>query len=75
MDVTTVHERYLRCCNEHRLDELGEYVSPQVSGSGPAGGLAAYVEGVKAVVTGFPDLQWELLRVVRDALTTAQVET
>ncbi|WP_432542658.1 ester cyclase [Kineococcus sp. SYSU DK002] len=59
-DVVAVYERYLACCNEHRVGDLGEFVADDVSGSGPVDGLAAYVEGVAAVIRGFPDYRWEL---------------
>jgi predicted ester cyclase len=59
-DVVALYERYLACCNEHRFDQLGEFVSEQVSGSGPIDGLTAYIDGVKAVTAGFPDYHWEL---------------
>jgi len=68
-DVLAVYEAYLRCCNEHRVDDLGEFVAEDVSGSGPVDGLAAYVEGVRAVVTGFPDYRWELQEVLVDGDT------
>ena len=63
-DVVALYERYLARCNEHRFDQLGEFVSEQVSGSGPVDGLAAYIEGVKAVCTAFPDYHWELQELV-----------
>jgi predicted ester cyclase len=70
-DVVAVYERYLACCNEHRFDELGELVSEQVSGSGPVDGLAAYIEGVEAVCTGFPDYHWDLQELVVEENTIA----
>jgi predicted ester cyclase len=63
-DVVAVYERYLARCNEHRFDDLGEFVSEQVSGSGPVDGLAGYIDGVKAVCTAFPDYHWELQQLV-----------
>ena len=63
-DVVALYERYLARCNEHRLDQLGEFVSEQVSGSGPVDGLAGYIDGVKAVCTAFPDYHWELQELV-----------
>jgi predicted ester cyclase len=63
-DVVAVYERYLARCNEHRFDDLGEFVSQQVSGSGPVDGLAGYIDGVKAVCTAFPDYHWELQQLV-----------
>ena len=66
-----MYERYLTRCNEHRVDELGEFVSEQVSGSGPVDGLSGYVEGVKAVCTAFPDYHWELQELVVEQDTIA----
>jgi predicted ester cyclase len=54
------YEQYLACCNERRFDQLSDFVDEQVSGSAPEDGLAAYIEGVKAVSTGFPDYHWDL---------------
>jgi predicted ester cyclase len=59
-ELVARYERYLTCCNERRFDQLGEFVDEQVSGSGSADGLAAYIERVKAVCTGFPDYHWDL---------------
>jgi predicted ester cyclase len=69
--VAALYERYLTRCNEHRCDELGEFVSEQVSGSGPVDGLAAYIEGVKAVCTAFPDYRWDLQELVVEEDTIA----
>jgi len=63
-DVAALYERYLTRCNEHRFDQLGEFVSEQVSGSGPVDGLAGYIDGVKAVCTAFPDYHWALQELV-----------
>ena len=70
-DVVALYERYLTRCNEHRFDELGEFVSEQVSGSGPVDGLAGYIEGVKAVCTALPDYHWELQELVVEQDTIA----
>jgi predicted ester cyclase len=70
-DVAARYERYLACCNERRFDQLGEFVDEQVSGSGSVDGLAAYVERVKAVCTGFPDYHWELQELVVEENTIA----
>jgi predicted ester cyclase len=59
-EMVALYGRYLARCNEHRVDELGEFVSEQVSGSGPVDGLAAYIEGVRAVCTAFPDYHWDV---------------
>ena len=70
-DMAALYRRYLTRCNEHRFDELGEFVSEQVSGSGPVDGLAAYIDGVKAVCTAFPDYRWELQELVVEGDTIA----
>jgi predicted ester cyclase len=70
-DVAALYERYLTRCNEHRFDQLGEFVSEQVSGSGPVDGLAGYIDGVKAVCTAFPDYRWELQELVVEQDTIA----
>src|SRR3954454_22868929 len=63
-DVAALYERYLTRCNEHRFDQLGEFVSEQVRGSGAVDGLAGYIDRLKAVCTAFPDYRWELQEVV-----------
>ena len=70
-DVIGRYQRYLACCNEYRFDDLGEFVSERVSGSGPVDGLAAYIDGVRAVVIAFPDYHWELQETVVSGDTVA----
>jgi predicted ester cyclase len=65
-DVAALYERYLTRCNEHRFDELGEFVSEKVSGSGAADGLAAYIGRLEALCAAFPDYHWELQEMVVD---------
>jgi predicted ester cyclase len=69
--MAALYERYLARCNERRFDELAEFVSDEVSGSGPIDGLADYIEGVKAVCTAFPDYHWELQELVVEDDTIA----
>jgi predicted ester cyclase len=56
--------RYLGRCNEHRFDELDEFVAEDVNGS--AQGLSQYIAGLHAVVEAFPDYQWDLQRLLVD---------
>src|SRR3954451_24898868 len=70
-DMAALYERYLTRCNEHRFDQLGEFVSEHVSGSGAADGLAGYIERLKAVHTAFPDYRWELQELVIERDTVA----
>jgi predicted ester cyclase len=59
-DVVALYESYLARCNEHRFDELGEFVSERVSGSGAEDGLAGYIDRLNDVHEAFPDYRWEL---------------
>ena len=43
-EVAAFLQRYLACCNEHIFDQLGEFVSEQVTGSGTADGLAGCID-------------------------------
>jgi predicted ester cyclase len=70
-DLAARYEQYLTCCNEHRFDQLGEFVDERVSGSGSVDGLTAYIERLKAVCTGFPDYHWELQELVVENDTIA----
>lgn len=70
-EVVALYERYLACCNEHRFDELGEFVSEQVSGSGAAGGLACYIARLKTVHSAFPDYRWDVQEIVFEQDTLA----
>ena len=70
-DLVAVYERYLACCNDRRFDELGEFVSEHVSGSGADDGLAAYIDRVEEVCTAFPDYRWELQGLVVEQDTIA----
>jgi predicted ester cyclase len=63
-DVVAVYEQYLAACNERRFDDLRNLVAADVSGSGPTDGIDAYVEGVAAIVRGFPDYRWDLQELV-----------
>jgi predicted ester cyclase len=58
--LEAVYRRYNRLCNAHRFDRLGEFVAPDVEVNGEAQGLAAYVDGLRAVVRAFPDYRWDL---------------
>ena len=69
--MVALYERYLARCNERRFDELREFVSEQVNGSAPTDGQAAYIEGVRAVCTAFPDYLWELQELVVEEDTIA----
>ena len=70
-DLAARYERYLACCNERRFDELDEFVSEQVNGSTPVDGRSAYIDGIRAVCTAFPDYHWDLQELVIEENTIA----
>jgi hypothetical protein len=49
-----VYRRYLERCNQHRFEDLGEFVHPEVQVNGAATGLAQYIAGLRSVVEAFP---------------------
>ena len=63
-DLLAFYGRYLARCNEHRFDDLGEFVADDVNG--PTQGLSRYIAGLRAVVDAFPDYQWQLQNLLVD---------
>jgi steroid delta-isomerase-like uncharacterized protein len=66
-DLAAFYRRYNDCCNEHRFEDLGEFVARDVMVDGAARGLDSYAEGLRAVVRAFPDYRWELRHLVVEA--------
>jgi predicted ester cyclase len=60
------YRRYNACCNEHRFEDLAEFVAADVVTNGTERGLDAYAEGLRAVVRAFPDYRWDLRHLVID---------
>jgi hypothetical protein len=68
-ELEDFYRRYNRCCNEHRFDELGDFVASDVRVNDATQGLGDYVSGLKAVVRAFPGYRWDL-RHLLDSLGT-----
>ena len=66
-ELAAFYRRYNACCNEHRFEDLAEFVARDVAIDGIDRGLDAYVAEVRAVVRAFPDYRWEVRRLVVDA--------
>jgi predicted ester cyclase len=66
-ELAEFYRRYNACCNEHRFEDLHEFVAHDVVINGTDRGLDAYAEGLRSVVRGFPDYRWELRHLVVDA--------
>ena len=58
------YRRYNEVCNAHRFGELADFVADDVVVNGEPTGLAAYQEGLGAVVAAFPDYRWHLRHLV-----------
>jgi predicted ester cyclase len=56
-ELEALYRRYLQRCNEHRFDELGEFVDEDVEVNGAGQGLRGYAEGLGAVVEAWPALR------------------
>jgi predicted ester cyclase len=66
-ELGAFYRRYNACCNEHRFDDLREFVAPDVVINASDHGLDAYAEGLRGIVAGFPDYLWTLRHLVIDA--------
>jgi predicted ester cyclase len=60
------YRRYLARCNDHRFEELDEFVDENVRVNGTTQGRASYVAGLRAVVEAFPDYHWDLEHLLVD---------
>ena len=65
--LTTFYGHYNACCNEHRFEDLDQFVARDVAIDGTDRGLDAYAAELRAVIRAFPDYRWELRRLVVDA--------
>jgi len=59
-DRGQLYRKYLQHCNDHRFDQLEEFVAQEVEVNGSVQGLPAYIQGLKTVVEAFPDYHWDL---------------
>lgn len=76
-NLRAFYRRYLARCNEHRFDELGEFVDENVVVNDTDHGLRKYADGLVSVVEAFPDFHWDLrhLLVDGDWLTAHLIDT
>jgi predicted ester cyclase len=66
-ELAAFYRRYNASCNEHRAEDLGEFVGRDVAIYGIARGLEAYAAELRDVVRAFPDYRWEVRRLVVEA--------
>ena len=62
-ELAAFYRRY----NEHRFEDLAEFVARDVAIDGIDRGMDAYAAELRAVVRAFPDYRWQLRRLVVDA--------
>jgi predicted ester cyclase len=61
-ELSAFYGRYLMRCNQHRFEELGQFVADDVNG--PGEGLSRYIAGLRAVIEAFADYHWNLQRLL-----------
>lgn len=66
-ELAAFYRRYNECCNDHRIEDLGEFVARDVVINGTDGGLDAYAGNLAVAVRAFPDYHWELRHLVVNA--------
>jgi predicted ester cyclase len=66
-ELAAFYRRYNACCNEHRLDDLGEFVAEDVVINGTDHGLSVYADNLRPIVQAFPDFRWDLRHLMVDA--------
>lgn len=65
-ELDEFYRRYLERCNEHRFDELGEFVDEKVEVNGAPHDVRRYAVGLRSVVETYPDFRWELQHLLID---------
>jgi predicted ester cyclase len=65
-ELAAFYRRYNACCNEHRVDDLAEFVARDVAIDGVVRGLDAYAAELRAVARAFPDYRWDVRKLVVD---------
>lgn len=65
-ELEAFYRHYLQRCNEHRFDELGEFVDENVEVNGAGQGLRGYAKGLAEVAEAFPDYHWDLRHLLVD---------
>lgn len=68
-DLRGFYANYIRRCNVHRVDDLGEFVAETVTGS--AQGLDEYRDGLRDVISAFPDYHWTVEHLIVEGDTIA----
>jgi predicted ester cyclase len=65
-EMEKFYRRYLLRCNEHRFEELGEFVDESVEVNGAPHDVRRYAAGLRSVVEQYPDFHWDLQHLLID---------
>jgi predicted ester cyclase len=65
-ELEAFYRRYLHRCNEHRFDDLGQFVAGDVVVNDVPLSLREYAEGLAEIVQAIPDYHWDLRHVLID---------
>ncbi|WP_329000045.1 ester cyclase [Kribbella sp. NBC_00709] len=65
-ELEEFYRRYLQRCNEHRFDDLGEFVDDEVEVNGAPHDVRRYAAGLRTVVQEYPDFHWDLRHLLID---------
>ncbi|MGW6278394.1 ester cyclase [Kribbella sp. NPDC055071] len=65
-ELDRFYRSYLERCNEHRFDELSEFVDGEVEVNGESHDLERYGGGLRSVVQEYPDFHWDLQHLLID---------
>lgn len=65
-ELNAFYRRYLQRCNEHRFDELEDFVAEEVAINGRRQSRREYGLGLRQVIDLFPDFHWTLCQLLID---------
>ena len=62
--IRGAYERYLQRCNRRTVQDLTEFIDPEVNG--PGRGWDVYARDLQEVIDALPDVHWELQQLIVD---------
>ena len=76
-DLEDIWRRYLACCNDRRLDDLGAFVHDPIRFNDAVVPLADYARAIASNIEAVPDLRWavDALAVTGDTVAVRLTDT
>lgn len=62
--IRDTYGRYLQRCNRHTVQDLAEFIAPDVNG--PDRGWKTYAADLQEVIDALPDIHWDLQQLIVD---------